>query len=187
MEPIPKFLRSRLSTRAWLRGSSLLSPALDRHFQPDRAAWRELPRRFDRSGSPVYGIVCVENHCVDGNTWRCSLAVSLQALRQPEEPWISETHDFAYGAIPFVPSDNNVGCLVISPSLVTANDSKPTSMPSTESWTGKGSASTMQEKQAYHLPPSFFKVSVLTSPARGRCSLTLTLPILHTIFDCPSR
>jgi len=35
--------------------------------------------------------------------------MSLQALRQPEEPWISQTHDVAFGAIPFVPSDNNLG------------------------------------------------------------------------------
>src|SRR6266436_7516593 len=125
-----------------------------RHRVPIWQAYRRpslshlnLPRRFDRSGSPVHGIVCVENHGVDGNTWRCSLAVSLPALRQPEKHLVQRDTCRCFRRNCFVPSDNNVGCLVISPSLVTANDSKPTSMPSTESFTGKGSASTMQEKR----------------------------------------
>src|SRR5436305_684604 len=47
------------------------------------------------------------------------------------------------------------------------------------SWfSGKGSLSRIEEKQAYHLPFSFLRVSVLTSPWSERCNLILTLPIL---------
>src|SRR5437588_12729250 len=39
-------------------------------------------------------------------------------------------------------------------------------------------------KQAYHLPFSFLRVSVLTSPWSERCNLILTLPILDN-DSCP--
>src|SRR6266478_2610539 len=165
-----------------------------RHRVPIWQAYRlpslshlDLPRRFDRSGSPVHGIVCVENHCFDGTHGGAAWRLADTPCASPKNVSYSETHDVAYGAIAFVPYDNNVGCLVISPSLVTANDSKPTSMPSTESWTGKGSASTMQEKQAYHLPPSFFKVSVLTSP-RARILAAIHDVVVRLIsFERPTQ
>src|SRR5438876_3783978 len=52
---------------------------------------------------------------------------------------------------------NQRGLSTISASLVTANDSKPTSIPTTDSLKGNGSVSTMHEKQAYHLPFSFLR------------------------------
>src|SRR5207302_11374578 len=42
----------------------------------------------------------------------------------------------------------------------------------------KGLLSRIEEMQAYHLPFSFLRVSVLTSPWSERCNLILTLPIL---------
>src|SRR5436305_9340125 len=42
----------------------------------------------------------------------------------------------------------------------------------------------MEAKQAYHLPFSFLRVRVLTSPWSGRCNLILTLPILDN-DSCP--
>src|SRR6266478_6817774 len=88
---------------------------------------------------------------------------------------------------PLVSSDNNVGCLVISASLVTAKDSKPTSMPTTESWTGKGSASTMQEKRGIPLATFVFKVSVLTSP-RARILAAIHDVVVRLIsFERPTQ
>src|SRR5208283_2129205 len=69
---------------------------------------------------------------------------------------------------------------------VTAKDSKPTSMPTTESFSGSGSVFTMHEKQAYHFPFSFLSVSVSTSPAIGRCRFTFTLPIFDNDSCVPA-
>src|SRR5438270_103667 len=57
-------------------------------------------------------------------------------------------------------------------------------MPMASWFSGKGSLSRIEEKQAYHLPFSFLRVSVLTSPLSERCNLILTLPILDK-DSCP--
>src|SRR5207302_9393014 len=77
---------------------------------------------------------------VHRETWRCLRRSSFSAAR------------------------NHRGLSTISASLVTAKDSKPTSMPMASWFSGKGSLSRIEEKQAYHLPFSFLRVRVLTSP-----------------------
>src|SRR5207302_6580898 len=74
---------------------------------------------------------------VHRETWRCLTRSSFSAAR------------------------NHRGLSMISASLVTAKDSKPTSMPMASWFSGKGSLSRIEEKQAYHLPFSFLRVSVL--------------------------
>src|SRR5208282_922078 len=114
------------------------------------------------------------------NTWRCSSATKRQALRQPEERFVQRDTCRCLRRSTFCAARNQRGLSIISASLVTAKDSKPTSMPTTESFSGSGSVFTMHEKQAYHFPFSFLSVSVFTSPAIGRCRFTFTLPILDS-------
>jgi putative transposase len=63
------------------------------------------------------------------------------ALQERREAW-KTTRSFFWAL------QNQPGLSTIFAALVTAKDSKPTSMPTTESLAGSGSTSTMHEKQA---------------------------------------
>src|SRR5207302_7800775 len=117
-------------------------------------------------------------------TWRCSLATVRQARVQSLDRFVHRETWRCLRRSSFWAARNHRGLSTISASLVTAKASTPTSMPMASWFSGKGSLSRIEEKQAYHLPFSFLRVSVLTSPWSERCNLILTLPILDN-DSCP--
>src|SRR6516162_155414 len=72
---------------------------------------------------------------------------------------------------------NRRGFSISVPSLNTANDDSPTSMPTALSFGGSGCGCTTTLKQAYQCPFSRLMVKVLITPLIGRCNLILTSPI----------
>src|SRR5262245_48442370 len=78
------------------------------------------------------------------------------------------------------------GLGTFSPSEVVRNEERPISTPTTRTEGGKRFGSTSTEKVTYHLLVcDFFRLTVLISPATGRCQTTLRCPTFETIKSFP--